>query len=882
MEWIKIVIARLRGLFRRDAILQDIEEEIRLHVEIETQANIDRGMQAEAARYTALRTFGNLASIRERGYEVRGGGLMDTFLQDIRYGARLLAKNRGFTAVAVSTLALGIGANTAIFSLVNGILLRPLAYREPDRLVRVIQASPNLGLATWGVSQADFAAYRSQNRAFESIALFTNSSVNLSGDGEPERLPMTNVTADFFDVFGVGPLLGRTFREGEDAAGTNGVCVISYALWQRRFGGDPNLIGKSLTLNDASTEVIGVMPPAFKFPRLEIDVWIPMAFNPARTAPYFFTVVGRLRPGVQVPQARADTTDILQDFGRQHPNSSEAVGINEGQGPRTIVTPLKQVLVGKTEEPLLVLLGTVSFVLLIACANVANLLLARATSRTREIAVRVALGATSSRVSRQLLTESVLLSCIGGLVGTGLAWSALRLLDKLPITGVARIEEVNLSGTVLGFTAGLALLTGLLFGLAPALRAYGMGVAGGMREGGRGTAEGRRINSVLVAAQFALSLILLIGTGLLLKSFGRLQSVNPGFDPENTLTMAASLPRAKYDKPEKSLQFYTSAATRLGKAPGIRAAGFTTSLPFAGDGNADGIIIEGHEPPAGNVTQAEQAILQTVTPGLFPALGIPILHGRDFQDQDMAGSMMAAIIDEPLARHYWPDGDALGRRIETTGDREWLTVVGIVGGVNSVSLAEERAPHLYLPMAQWTVPRAFLVIRTERSPDAAFPTMKSELKQLEPELPIYMVRSMTDIVGNTLSTQRLTNALLTSFAILALLLAAVGIYGTMSVYVGQRAKEFGIRLAIGARPSALLWSVLRQGLLLAAAGAVVGLAGAFALTQTIKSLLFEVSPTDPAIFTGISAALMLVALAACYLPARRSAGADPLSTLRYE
>jgi putative ABC transport system permease protein len=522
------------------------------------------------------------------------------------------------------------------------------------------------------------------------------------------------------------------------------------------------------------------------------------------------------------------------------------------------------------------------FVLLIACANVANLLLARARSRTREIAVRVALGATSSRVSRQLLTESVLLSFVGALVGTGLAWGGLRILDKLPISGVARIEEVKLSPTVLAFTAGLALLTGLLFGLMPALRGYGMGVGGGMREGGRGTAENRRANAVFVAAQFALSLILLIGTGLLLKSFERLLSVDPGFKPENTLTMAASLPPRKYDKPEKSLQFYTSATSLLGKAPGIRAVGFTTSLPFASDGNADGIIIEGHEPPGGNVAKAEQAVLQTVTPGLFQALGIPILQGRDFQETDGPDSMMAAIIDEPLARHYWPDGDALGRRIETTGDRQWMTIVGIVGGVNSLSLAEEKAPHLYLPMAQWTTPRAFLVIRTAGSPAAAFPTLKTELQQLEPELPIHLVRSMTDIVGNTLSTQRLTNALLTSFAILALLLAAVGIYGTMSVYVGQRAKEFGIRLAVGARPGALLWSVLQQGLVLASAGTVVGLAGALALTQTIKSLLFEVSATDPAIFAGVSAVLMLVALAACYLPARRSAGSDPLIALRYE
>jgi predicted permease len=883
MAWLNIVITRLRGLFRREAVLEDIEEEIRLHVEMQTQTNIERGMRAEEARRAALRTFGNLGHIREVGYQIRGGGLMDTLWQDIRYGARMLAKDRGFTFVAVLTLALGIGANTAIFSLVNGILLRPLPYREPDRLVRLIQASPNLGLATWGVSHADFAEYQEQNRSFETIALFTSSAVNLTGDGEPERLPMTMATADFFEVFGVHPVIGRGFREGEDAAGKNGVCVISYGLWQRRFGGDPTIIGKSLTLNNRPMEVVGVMPPEFKFPRLEIDVWIPLALDRMRTAPYFFQVVGRLKPGLQVAQAQQDTTDVLQDYGRRHPNLSEAVGLDEGNGPRTIVTPLKEVLVGKSEKPLLVLFGAVALVLLIACANVANLLLARATSRTREIAVRVTIGASPSRVARQLLTESVLLSSAGGFVGTGLAWAGVRMLGKLPIKGIVRIEEVNLSGTVLAFTGGLAVLTGLVFGLMPALRAWGMGLAAGIREGARGSAESRRINSTLVAAQFALSLILLIGTGLLLRSFQRLESVNPGFNPEQTLTMAATLPpRGKYDKPEQALQFYRNAAGRLGKAPGIRAAGFATSLPFASDGNADGIIIEGHEPPGGNVTQAEQAILQNVTPGLFQALGIPLLRGRDFQETDGPDSMMVAIIDEPLARHYWPDGDAIGRRIETTGDRQWMTVVGIVGGVNSQTLAEEKAPHLYLPMGQWTTPNAFLVVRTEGSPSAAFPTLRHEMKELEPDLPIYQVRSMSEIVGRTLSTQRLTNLLLTSFAISALLLAAVGIYGTMSIYVGGRTKEFGIRLALGARPSALLTSVLQRGLALTGSGVVFGLAGALALTRTIKSLLFDVSATDPFIFAGVSVVLVIVALAACYVPARRSAGVDPLLALRYE
>src|SRR5215204_5875750 len=537
-------------------------------------------------------------------------------LQDIRYGIRMLVKQPGFTLVAVITLALGIGANTAIFSLVNSILLRPLPFREPDRVVRLIQASPKLGLATWGVSQAGFAAYRDQNHSFESVAIYNSAATNLTGEGEPERLPVTNVTADFFKVFGVNPSLGRTFVEGEDTPGRNLVCVISHAFWQRRFGGDPNIVGRKLNLNNTPTEIVGVMPADFKFPRFEIDLWTPVGFDAKRTAPYAFSVVGRLKPGLQVAQAQTDTTGVLQNFGRQNPNISESVGLSEGNGPRTIVTPIKEVLLGRTEKPLLVLLAAVALVLLIACANVANLLLARATARTREIAVRISLGATPRRVARQLLTESVLLSFIGAIVGVALAAIGVRMLDRLPITGIVRIEEVTLSSSVLVFTLGLTLLTGLLFGFMPALRAYAMGIAGGMRDGARGSASHRRLNSALVAVQLALSLVLLIGAGLLLKSFQRLESVDLGFNPENTLTMVATLPQSKYDNEEKALRFYDTAMEHLRNSPGVKAVGLTDNLPFGDGGNVDGIIVEGQEPPEGaNVSQVEQAEVVSLAPG---------------------------------------------------------------------------------------------------------------------------------------------------------------------------------------------------------------------------------------------------------------------------
>ena len=807
---------------------------------------------------------------------------MSTLLQDLRYGARILLKQPGFTLVAVLTLAIGIGANTAIFSLVNSILLRPLPFREPDRIVRLIQASPKLGLSTWGVSQADFAAYREQNRSFESIAIYTNGATNLTGAGEPERLSTTNVTADFFNVFGVNPLLGRTFVEGEDAEGKNTICVISHAFWQRRFGGDPNIVGRMLNLNNTPTQIVGVMPAEFKFPRLEIDLWIPLAHDRKRTNPYFFSVVGRLKPGLQIAQAQADTTGVLQNFGWQHPNLSESVGLNEGTGPRTIVTPINEVLLGKTEKPLFVLLGAVAFVLLIACANVANLLLARATSRTREIAVRISLGATPRRVFRQLLTESVLLSFVGAIVGIGLAALGIRMLDKLPVTGIVRIEEVSMSGRVLAFTAGLTIFTGLLFGLMPALRAYGMGIASGIREGARGTLSHRRLNSALVAVQFALSLVLLIGAGLLLKSFQRLGSVDLGFNPENTLTVVANLPRNKYDTPEKALRFYDDAAERLRNAPGVKDAGVTTNMPFV-DGDVDGIVVEGQEPPeGGNISQVEQAEMVTVAPGTFQALGIPLLQGRDFQSSDQDKAPLVVVVDEPFVRRYWPAGDALGRRVQNTGDRQWMTIVGIVAGIKHISLAEEKRPHLYRALAQFPGARASLVVRTTGPPAAAISAFRSAIRQVDPDLPLYLVRSMPEIIGQTLSTQRLTNILLTTFAVLALLLAAVGVYSTMSVYVGSRTKEFGIKLALGAQPSTLRRAVMRQGLWLSAAGVLVGVVGALALTRTIKSLLFEVSATDPVVFTSIPLLLVIVSLLACYTPARRATKVDPLIALRDE
>jgi predicted permease len=802
---------------------------------------------------------------------------MKNIWKDVCYGLRAMGQSPGFAAIAVITLALGIGANTAIFSLVDGMLLRPLPYAQPDHLVRLVQSNRKLGLASWGLSHADFLTYSGQSRSFESIAAYANGGVNLTGDGEPERLSAANVTADFFKVLGLRPAIGREFRAGEDQDGRNNVCIISNGFWLRHFGRDPKVVGKVLMLSDAAVEIVGVAPAGFQFPSPETEIWRPIALNPASFHHYSNIAIGRLKTGVDPSQAQTETSGILRNFGRQHPDLGEGAGVDEPIGAATIVTPLKDAIVGKTEKPLLILLASVGMVLLIACANVANLLMARATSRTREIAVRFALGATPSRVVQQLMTESLLFSAIGAATGIGLAWGGLSRLNRLPLAGIPRVDQVTLSGSVLAFTAVLAVLTGLLFGLLPAIRAYKMGLATGMREGGRGSTSSRRFNSGLVAFQFALSLVLLIGAGLLLKSFERLQSAALGFDANSVLAMTVALPST-----QPSAEFYQTLSDRMQQVPGVKAAGIMTNLPFANDGSEDGFLIEGRDNPAGTNFEHEQAEYLAMMPHTLQTLGVALLAGRDFQETDTAASPAVAIIDVTLARRYFPQGDALGKRVESSGDRNWMTIVGIAGGVKHRSLAEEVMPHIYSPLRQGNPQRAYLVIRADGAPSTIVSSVRAAVRELNPNVPVYQIRSMSEMVEQTLTSQRLTNLLLTSFSALALLLAAVGIYGTMSLFVGYRMSEFGVRLALGARPAQLVVSVLKDGFLLTAAGIALGLAAAYALTRTLTSLLFEVSATDPTIFISLPLMLIAVAMAACYVPARRASKADAIVALRSE
>lgn len=803
--------------------------------------------------------------------------------QDLKFGLRTLTKHRIFSLVAILTIAVGIGVNVLVFTLVERILLSALPYPEPDRLVRIMQSYPEQGLPTWGISPATFWRYHDTNRSLEAMAAYSSAGTVLTGTDTPEYLQVGRVTADFFKVFSVTPVVGRTFAPGEDTQGKDAVAVLSHGLWQRRFGGDPQIVGRSLELNDVSTQVIGVMPASFKFPLPETDLWIPAVLNPQRTSPFIYQGIARLKSGQTAASAAADTTSVLWNAANDNPKMVlRQSPPPPGQGLKTIVTPLKETIVGKVEKPLLILQIAVGFVLLIACANVANLLLSRATRRTQEIAMRLALGATRWRVVRQLLTESLLLALFGSVVGVALAWASVRALSRGYVQAIPRIEEARVSGTVLIVTVALTALTGILFGLVPALRASWLGIKKGIGEGQKGSsgASNRRLNSVLVALQLSFSLVLLICAGLMLKSFQRLLAFNPGYDADKVLTMTLAVSNKKYPEPEQSVAVYNTLLESIRALPGVNSAAVSSIVPLGGRGARDGHIVEGQEPKGEEAPQAE---LKVVGTGFFKTLGMQVLKGREFLDSDTDKTLLVAIVDQKLADQYWPTGDVIGKRIRTL-DPDWYTIVGVVPTVKSPASTVEAAPQLYLAFGQVSygyglLGRMNLVVNTD-NPNAVISSIREQVKSIDPDVPVYGVNTMSEIIGKGLVSHRLISLLLTAFSGIALLLAAIGTYGVLSVFVSSRESEFAIRMALGANPRKLLLSVLGQGLLLAAIGTVFGLLGGWAGTRLISSWLFEVSTVDPLIFILTPAVLVAVTLLACYLPARRAARTNPAQVLR--
>ncbi len=813
-------------------------------------------------------------------FEIEAGGNMQNFWQDIRYAFRMMVKNPGFTSVAVLTLALGIGANSAIFSVVNGVLLKPLPFKDPSRLAIVRNENFKEGGKLDPISFPNYEDIRNQSQSFDEMTAITPVwNFGLTGDGEPEHVTGFWVSASFFDLLGVRPILGRAFQESEDKPGKEDLALISHSLWLRHFGADPNVCGKTITLDSRKTTIIGVMPGGFHFLE-DVDLWLPLQLNPViprGRAVRFLTVVGHLAPGASFDQAGTEVATITRQLEQQYPEINTGLGGN--------VVSLHKEITGKVRPALLVLFGVVGFVLLIACANLANLLVARAAAREKEIAVRTALGASRLRLIRQFLTESVTLSLVGGAAGLLLSLWGVSLLRALSPKNLPRLDEIVIDSQVLGFTLIISLLTGIIFGLAPAMQFSKSSLTESLKEGGRTSfASGRgRLRSLLVVSEVALALVLLIGAGLMIRSFSRLLQVNPGFNQENLLTMQIMLPeQEQYRQSARRAAFYDQLFERIASLPGVQAVGGTTRLPL---GNMDGVTttleIEGQPVPEGERPEVE---FRRVSKDYFQAMGIPLKEGRVFEERDLPDSPRVGLVTESAARRFWPGEDPLGKRIRFFGDPNapWWTIVGVVGDVNHFGLDVAARPEVYMYFKQGPPVSPFIAIRTTGDPSALVSNVRQQMLGLEKELTIYNVAPMTDLISESVSDRRFNMLLVAMFSAIALILASIGIYGVISYSVRQRTHEIGVRMALGAKTGDILRLVVGQGMALILTGILSGLAASYALTRVMSSLLFGVSATDPMTFVMVPMILTGVALAACFVPARRATRIDPMEALRYE
>jgi predicted permease len=800
--------------------------------------------------------------------------LEDEMFQDLRYGLRMLLKHKGFTAVAVLTLALGIGANTAIFSVINAVLLRPLPYEEPGQLVRLWADRSGQRTEQNHFAPAEITDFRDHLTVFEDVGLFDiGGSANLTGGEKPERVNSAEASPALFTVLRVKPILGRTFLPEETEAKQSKVAIISEGLWKRRFGADVNLVGQPIQLDGESFTVVGVMPGDFKVPE-NVDLWLPFSFTASDwksdRSHYYVEAVGRLKTGITLAQGKAELEMIIQQLQTSFHSSRKNWGVT--------LIPLHEQVVGKISSTLWILFGAVGFVLLIACVNVANLLLTRAAARQKEITIRIALGAGRLRVVRQLLTESLLLAILGGGAGMLLAVGIVKLFSVSLLNSLPRAEEVKIDGWVLLFTLGLSLVTGAIFGLVPALQASNANLSETLKLGGwrsSGNARGR-LRSFLVISEVALSLILLIGAGLLVKSFLRLQSVPPGFDPHHVLTMQLTLPKVQYPDTLRQNEFVRQSLQRIETLPGVKAAAATINLPLIGTWGM-GYRIEGQPNPSQQI--ADNA---NISPNYFRTMAIPVLQGRDFSEQDTNSSSQVIIISEAFARKHFLNENPLGQQILAGGVKR--QIIGVVGDVRPRGLELEIKPQIYLPYAQKPTPSPFLTftIRTEQEPLALAGAVEKEIRNLDKDLPLANIRTMEQIVSESLAQRRLTMLLLGIFAVTAVVLAAIGIYGVLSYSVTRQTHELGIRMALGAQQHDVLAMIMRQGMKQALLGVVLGLFGAVWLTNILKSLLFDVRTTDPFTFVLVALLLVIVALLACYIPARRATRVNPLQALRHE
>jgi putative ABC transport system permease protein len=873
-------------VLRRSRADAELQREIEIHIQALTQQAIAEGMSEAEARARALREFGAIERTKEACRDARGVNRIQDFAQDLRYGVRMLRKSPGFSAAAVLTLALGIGANTAIFSIVDAVLLRSLPYPDSNALVLMFDVPLNRPEALSGISYRDFTEYRTQNRVFSEIAGNTFHDLTLTGAGEPTIVNTADVTPEIFSLLDAKPLAGRTLLAEDGKQGAPAVAVVSENLWRSRFGSNPALVGQSIALDMRSFTVVGILPAAFRYPdgAPPQDVWISVLrdplFGPLAAQPRvrLLGVIGRLKPGISLTKAQAAMNTLSARFAKEFSAEDSGLTIR--------IKPYREAVVGNVKSALLILLSAVGLLLLMACANIANLLLSKATSRAGEIAVRIALGASRARIVRQLLTESVLLALLGGLAGVLLACFAVWTLPRFLPANLAQISSIHVGGPVLAFALSLSLAAALAFGLAPALLATSSNLQASMREGGQRTGQrrGQHVRSFLVIGEISLAMVLLVAGGLLIRSLALVTSVNPGFDPQNVTEAEISLPQFQYSKPQQWTAFSSELMARLHAQPGFEDSAMAAPLPMDRQGQATfEFSIAGNPPlPRGKSTTADYA---TVSPDYFHVMRIPLLRGRFFSQQDSPSNPNVAIISETLARRYFPNQNPIGRQLRfgfPPNGNVPREIVGVVGDVRDVALSQKPGPIMYVPFAQAPLYGGEVVVRSSLSTSSVAAAIRQEVHSIDKGLPVTHIESFPAAVGRSISQERFRTFLLGSFSAMALVLAAVGIFGVVSYAASQRRQEIGIRIALGAKPQDVLRLIVGQGAKLALLGLGIGIVFAFLFTRLMASQLYSVSATDPLTFAAVALVLLGVSVAASYIPARRAVRVDPMIALRYQ
>jgi len=884
----------LRRLFQKETTEKQIDAELRFHLERQMADDVAAGFSAEEARRRATQSFGGLEPIKEDCREARRVNAIETFTQDVRYGLRLLRKSPGFSAVAVLTLALGIGASTAVFSVVNAILLKPLPYTDPERIVMPELVSPpgvNLGSEYFPWSQIQFRMLTRDAHPFQTVGAFQSDSFNLTGSGDPSFLDGFRASAEFFPALGISPALGRTFTAEEDQPGHEYEVILSDRLWRERFGADRDILGRSVQLNGYTYTVVGVMPAGFVFPRAEempssfnfpreAQLWVPLAIPAApKGGPSELAVIGRLKPGIAIAQAQAAIDIITKHAETQNPQFKGWFN--------TRVIPLARQVVGDTRRPLQLMLGAVGIVLLIACSNVANLLLARSLGRKKEFTLRAALGADRGRLIRQLLTESLLLAVTGGFVGMLLAKTGVYFVKLFGPTNIPRLGEVTLDVPVFAFALATSLFAGILFGLAPAVGTTRENLVDSLKEGSQRSGvnpASPRLRNALLVSQVALALVLVISAGLLTRTFFRILGTDGGFQADRVLTFQLSLPPSKYTDESHIVELFRNALERLRAIPGVQSAGIGETVPMGGEGESTVIRMPDH--PAASGKETPYANFTIISPGYFSSVGTPLLRGRDFLETDTADSMPVTIINAAMEKKFWPGESVLGKQVGPGSARyPLLTIVGVVPDLKHISLREEIVPEMYVVYTQKSWPSMLnmrVALRTKVAPASMTGGVREAIHSLDPDLPLAKVTTLMTLVDDSMSQPRFSMLLLATFAALALLLASIGMYGVISYSVGQRTREIGIRMALGAERNNVFGMILGQGARLAGLGIAIGLVAALGVTHLMASFLFGVQPTDPLTFAAVSLLLLAVALLACYIPARRATRVDPMIALRHE